>query len=1222
MTVESSAPSHERHRLPRTLEICITVVGLALVLLLLTNASGASAATFLKVQNFAPTTEPGPNPPTWPEDVQLGGASGMAINLTGAGGVEPGTVYTVGFSFEWHAARYSPTGEFELAWTQVNRCGPKVTPPSACPTYSGGSGGGLDIAVDQVTGNVYVFSVNDGKVVKEYNADGTNAAGTGPITEFGERDASGTITISPGKVHGSPGNENIAVSDSGAVYIFDEDFLTDAAHRVMVFKPQAPGDLEHYVYAGQGSDFANEAGSNSPLRPVLDEAGHVYIAGETDIEEYDPTQPTTPICRFSLPAGGLVSMTVDPANGAPFYYSIKDRLIHQLSPCDAKGEFVEEAASPPFAPVPQRGNIEAMAFNPDLEWAEEEEGGETVEHPAGVLYAAASRECPNVGGCPADAKGKSSQGYIYAPAIPERTPVITSEGVSGVRATTAVLHADINPKGPQTSYVFQYIPEAAYQANGPTERFAGAVESPPGGTILGSGLQSLSAAVDISGLSPATNYRFRVVATNPAGTVPGPDATFRTLPVAGGLPDARAYELVSPAQKNGGEVLPGNPTRTTCGVNCKPGKTADPRFPVRVSPGGDSIGYEGSPFLVNEGASEFDGYVSSRGPSGWETTSLSPPLLGDAGGAGFTLFSLSSDLTSAIVYAKNQPLTPEAPPGYLNLFRERTADRFGLSPLLTTAGVPLHREPNEGPNGFNLTYVGASQDYSRQFFEANDALTEASPNAPAAQDGGAVKNNLYEWSGGQLHLVNVQPLNTEAIPGAAFGSGFQLSTGESAPATDFSNAISADGSRVFWTSATGQLLVRMGGERTIEVPSPSNCKSSTPRASRVCFVTASADGSRVLLSNGSIYQLNEEEGAYEALVDLTQGLGGFQGLVGQSNDLGSVYFVATTVLTNAPNDRDAFATASEDNLYAWNGGTIAFVGTLLETDLQEFGTWKDYPVRRSAEASPDGRWLTFNSEAELIGPSKGNCGVNPETEEFFGPAPCGEVYLYDSSSRRLTCPSCNPTGTPPLGASYLLQMTGANGHLEQPRYLTNDGRVLFDSRDALASSDINDGVEDVYEYEPSGVGSCVEAAGCVSLISAGTGAYDSNFLAMDASGDNVFFTTRQRLVARDQDGLIDLYDARVDGGVASEAIVPPRECQAEGCQTLVPAPSEPTANSATSSPGGKAQPQCKKGKVKRKGKCLKKPEHRKKHRKHRKKHGKHKKDGKQRKAESGAGGSK
>ena len=42
------------------------------------------------------------------------------------------------------------------------------------------------------------------------------------------------------------------------------------------------------------------------------------------------------------------------------------------------------------------------------------------------------------------------------------------------------------------------------------------------------------------------------------------------------------------------------------------------------------------------------------------------------------------------------------------------------------------------------------------------------------------------------------------------------------------------------------------------------------------------------------------------------------------------------------------------------------------------------------------------------------------------------------------------------------------------RYLSNSGRLFFDSADALVPQDVN-GKEDVYEYEPPGEGSCTES---------------------------------------------------------------------------------------------------------------------------------------------------
>jgi hypothetical protein len=100
------------------------------------------------------------------------------------------------------------------------------------------------------------------------------------------------------------------------------------------------------------------------------------------------------------------------------------------------------------------------------------------------------------------------------------------------------------------------------------------------------------------------------------------------------------------------------------------------------------------------------------------------------------------------------------------------------------------------------------------------------------------------------------------------------------------------------------------------------------------------------------------------------------------------------------------------------------------------------------------------------------------------------------------------------------------------------------------------------------VGSCTRAGGCVELISAGHEPYDSNFLAVDATGRNVFFTTRDRLSPRDVDGLYDLYDAREGGGIAAETETRRGECEGEACVPGVAPPVYATPGSANVRGGG------------------------------------------------------
>ncbi len=117
------------------------------------------------------------------------------------------------------------------------------------------------------------------------------------------------------------------------------------------------------------------------------------------------------------------------------------------------------------------------------------------------------------------------------------------------------------------------------------------------------------------------------------------------------------------------------------------------------------------------------------------------------------------------------------------------------------------------------------------------------------------------------------------------------------------------------------------------------------------------------------------------------------------------------------------------------------------------------------------------------------------------------------------------------------------------------------------------------------------------LISAGTGVLDSNFLATDSTGANVFFTTRDQLTLKDKDELIDLYDARQEGGIASETEVERSECQGEACVPALSPPSDPTPGSSTFEGAGNVE-------EKKSGKKHKKIHRRKKTHKRRKRHAK------------------
>jgi NHL repeat len=788
-------------------------------------------------------------------------------------------------------------------------------------------------------------------------------------------------------------------------------------------------------------------------------------------------------------------------------------------------------------------------------------------------------------------------------------PTIQNESASQVTASGARIGGEINPNGKATSFVVQYVTEAQFQLNGFTEAEATSPQQVDPGTTFKAVTQQLS------GLDPQTAYRFRLVVTNPDASVAGEGGKFTTfaLPTTD-LPDDRKYEMVSPPQKTG-EVIPPEPGSDLGGScsECLPGQNT-PIMPMQSSDDGNSVLYEGQPFSGGLAAGPNE-YVSSRGPGDWSTESLSTPIITGRYEA------FSSDLSQGVLFQANPELSPEAPTrgteSFPNLYLWREDEEF--EPVVTTE--PPQREPFE----FRIRYSGAnagtafSPEFEHLIFEANDALTEAVPGvAPAAPEVGGndectfTECNLYEWVEGELWLVNVLPGNASTAADAVLGSGRLLAnTNPQYLAPNVDRAISDDGSRIFWSEeASGQIFARVDGEETLEVPGPGSCKASVLQKNRACFLVASADGASVLLSNGQLFELNEGVGAYEEGADLTEGQGGFEGILGASEDLSRVYFVDTADLTGGEeNANGEEAEAGKLNLYGWDEGLTTFIGALRAIDNElgqqrRYGPWKASRPNRTAQVSPDGGHLAFMSQAPVTGydnrlSSGGECTTGAGSA-------CFEIFLYTADSGTLNCVSCNPSGQRPVGPANLsLLRPGVPpgfGYppFPQPGNLSEEGggRLFFESQDALLPQDTNGSIQDIYQWEPEGVGTCEEADGCLSLISSGRSANDSMFLDSTPSGDDAFFITREKLLPRDKDEQLDLYDARVGGGITD---APKEICNGEACKGPIASPPVQRGTLPPFVGAGNPPPRqqrCKKGFVKKQGKCVKKPKKNKKKAKH------------------------
>ena len=252
--------------------------------------------------------------------------------------------------------------------------------------------------------------------------------------------------------------------------------------------------------------------------------------------------------------------------------------------------------------------------------------------------------------------------------------------------------------------------------------------------------------------------------------------------------------------------------------------------------------------------------------------------------------------------------------------------------------------------------------------------------------------------------------------------------------------------------------------------------------------------------------------------------------------------------------------------------------------------------------------------------------------------PDEEVFEFDAATGGLVCASCDPSGARPTGVLEPTQVQPellvdrsdlwgeqwvagsvpgwTNVSLEnayyQSRYLSDAGRLFFDSPVGLVSGDAN-GRQDVYEYEPQGLGpetarcgpsatgadqvfkaahafesegvSGEEGAGCLGLVSSGTSGEESVFIDAGGmgpggqEGEDVFFLTAAKLSPSDTDTALDVYDAHICSTAlpcpSTAVSVPPACTNTDSCRAA-PSPQPEVfgspASATFSGPGNQAPP--------------------------------------------------
>jgi hypothetical protein len=658
-----------------------------------------------------------------------------------------------------------------------------------------------------------------------------------------------------------------------------------------------------------------------------------------------------------------------------------------------------------------------------------------------------------------------------------------------------------------------------------------------------------------------------------------PNAQFRAG-VSAHLPDCRAYEQVSPVEKSGLDAVTLQPLHPAQSSACEAGEPCTIAY-MNV---GAAFGGAAANELPNA-------YLAARTPEGWRTTPLSPPTpQAPANSLAKITYAFSGDLSQAVLRVPLQQLTEGAPAGVYNLYLRQTDGSYSL----VTANAPSEPPQAGCGNCFERqdvpAFAGASSDFGHIIFEANDSLV---PEAP----GGGVEN-LYEAVAGHVSLVGTLPDGKVPANGSTAGGGIDAINGS---AHELEHAISADGSHVLFEAAADEggpdpqqagdteLFDRIDGASTIEISAPaagaqpSKCETEE----RVCdpepaeFWAASENGSIVYFTSKAALTKESHTGPEQGenpgndlyrydvgtgtLTDLTVDThtaadpdgAGVLGVVGASTDGSYVYFVATGTLV-AGNELGVVPKSGLPNLYVWHETTegarqLKFIATLQAPHFGGTGhelpndaaDWMSRPTQSQAYVTPDGRHLAFMSVEPLTG--------YENRDRFTGEAD-HEVFEYSAETGQLVCASCDPGDAPPLGSAFIGATLNerVSTPFHQPRSLSDDGsRLFFSSPDPLVPG-LAGGSVKVFEYEE----------GAVQLISGVEDGGEGVFLDASASGNDVFFATREQLAPTDIDELADVYDARVDGGLSAPATS--RECQGSACQEpLSPPPSfsAPTSSS-------------------------------------------------------------
>lgn len=586
-----------------------------------------------------------------------------------------------------------------------------------------------------------------------------------------------------------------------------------------------------------------------------------------------------------------------------------------------------------------------------------------------------------------------------------------------------------------------------------------------------------------------------------------------TASAAMALPPGYAYEQVSPVDKRGSYISP-------TGNSSENGALA--------AASGNAVMFSSIATVLDDSATSsplMPLSLSSFTGQGWGISTLSAHTADQPGIINFFPFEipqLSAELDRALFTSLggapgSDPTTGDShyPGAWIRDNRTGIFTRIVPEPVVGGA-------PHEAPPSHTVADPGLDT-------VVYATTAELTSDAVSLDD---FTKKIYRWRGGELDLIGA-------------GTPIPMPGGGRLDAPYF--------------QGPDELLYRSDGVDTSWVDQEEDPVSDPPSGGWTGTAQASFDGDRLAFvslraltpgdpsGNGfpqeeDVYLYDHARPADENLTLLTEdhepsdGVDTRGELIKVSSDGHRVYFAAASQIIAggpttplAPGNPEK-AGQAERYVYLWedSSGTpvIKYVGIIGCPEIPHCSGAAGLSPWR---ISPDGTKLAFISETPALTPDDdGNVS---------------QIYLYDASASGLlspavTCASCGGVASAPVGQPELnlgminTEVTSAR----DTRNVSDDGRVVFMSRDPLVTGDIN-GKRDVYLY----------TEGKPQLITTGRSATNNVFVDSSSDLKKVFFGTEEQLVGWDDDSVNDIYVAKLGGGLPEPEPSRPG-CEGDECQ--------------------------------------------------------------------------